>query len=121
MFNRNRLIIAARKSLGDDVREALLPAEAAAMQAAMQIATCSAALVERHVAAGLAPTVGAHGIKLVTEAVAHAHAARSLMLEAHATFAEEAATLAFLEEFVPTCDPNEGHAAARHAAATAHA
>ena len=106
MFSKNRHIIEARKALGEDVASAFLPAEAAIVNAAAQLSSCSATLIERHFAAALQPSTGMSIIELVSESARLAIASRAKMVEAHEELARLTKELAFIE-YVPECPPNE--------------
>lgn len=109
MFEKHRMMVHARKTLGRDVADAFLPAEAVAINAATQVTNCMAILVERHAAAGLTPATGATALAKMREAASLAMELRATMLEVHAHLSNdlrELSLLSVVEEFVPGCEPN---------------
>lgn len=107
MFSKYRSVVEARKQLVSDIEAAFLPAEAASVNAASQVAACLTAIIERHAAANLKPLTGAAVIDKVAEAARLAVALRAAMMEAHGELVSAASEVGFLEYVVPTCEPNE--------------
>jgi len=107
MFSKYRSVVEARKQLVSDIEAAFLPAEAASVNAASQVAACLTAIIERHAAAHLKPLTGASAIDKLAEAARLAVALRAAMMEAHGELIRTASEVGFLEYVVPTCEPNE--------------
>lgn len=101
-----REIALARRDAAAAVKDAFLPVERAADQAAVNAARCIATLMELRDACGLRPT-DAH------QALQRIHEGQRLAFEAQARFREGHELLASLADdlnvtgFVPDCPPNE--------------
>ena len=113
MFEKHRMMVHARKTLGRDVADVFLPAEAVAINAAVQVPHCMSIMVERHAAAGLELSVGAPALGKMRKASDLAMELRATMLEIHKDLGDDLRELSFLEgmeEFVPGCEPNTSSA-----------
>ena len=113
MFEKHRMMVHARKTLGRDVADVFLPAEAVAINAAVQVPHCMSIMVERHAAAGLELKVGAPALAKMRKASDLAMELRATMIEIHQHLGDDVRELSFLREmeaFVPGCEPNSASA-----------